>query len=191
LRAAALAAVILAACPAVRSPEERARAALARTEVQGFSAVLAPWGELRVEPGAARWTAVTVGDGDAVFAHLSAQGRAGAIPFSYIGTERPSLRCEGDDCLVPDPAPRLRGVLTALHARRAALAAGGTGLEALAAGPYEVSEVAASAARPCAAWFIRVDREEAVVGEADDAGRQRRLVLAQRGDRWAFTSGLP
>lgn len=188
--------VALTACPALRSPEERARAALARSEAEGYQAELPGGGRVVVAPATSRWNAPTVAAGErgriAVFAQLSTEGRMDGTPFSYLGTERVQVACDGEACRIEgDPAPRLSGVLAALRARRLALAAGG-GLGAQGGVPEPAAdEVRRAAQRPCAAWFIRVDRDEAVVGEADDRGVQHRLVLQGRDGRWVFTAGLP
>jgi hypothetical protein len=161
--------LLLTGCPALRSPEERARIAVGHLEHEGYRHTLQDGGGIAVAPGDFHLKEPTVIPGDlgglAVFGQVSADGRLDGTPFSYLGTERMTVRCSGGDCQVADdPTPRLSGVLAALRAR--------------------------SAAAP-SAWFIRVDRDQAIVGEADATGVQRRRELQERDGRWVFTSEGP
>ena len=114
-----------------------------------------------------------------MLAQLSVEGRMDGTPFSYLGTETLGFAC-AESCRMEEGPHRMFAVLEALRARRVALAQG-------ASSP----EVAAAAARGVAAWFIRVDREDAVVGEADASGIQHRLTLHEEGKSFRFLAGLP
>jgi len=111
-----------------------------------------------------------------------------------VGNERFRVRCAGS-CRIDGPlAPRLAAVVEALLARRAALAAGdAAALASLARDETRLDPdgLRAAAEREVAGWFIRVEGDEAVVGEAAADGKQRRLQLGRSGEAWLFSSGLP
>jgi hypothetical protein len=182
----------LSACPHARSPEARLEEALQDLAARGFSD-----GGVEVGPSAITWTAlVGRAEGDAVkgTARVTIEGRASGVPFSYMGTERVQARC-GVRCeLDGAPARRMIGVLSALRARRAALAEGDeAALRALAADGVQLASVplADRRDRAPAAWFVKVERGQALVGEAAADGKQHPLSLEERGSRWVFTAGLP
>lgn len=127
------------------------------------------------------------------FGKVSAEGRAAGRPFSYLGNERLELRCRRDCELQEAPIARMREVLGALVARQDALRAGDRdALNGLAESPepLDAEAVEAAAQRGVAAWFIRVEGDEAIVGEADEEGQQRRLLLRRGEEGWRFRTGL-
>lgn len=185
-------------CTQLASSADRARSALDELGAAGFTIPLADRGAIEVPPGKLEAVAVDVGPGSRgsfeAFAQLSITGRLDGVPLSYVGNERFRIRCD-PACRVDGPvAPRLAAVAGALVARRAALAGGDPALLAsLAAGEprLEPDSLREAAERPAAGWFIRVEGDEAVVGEADPGGRQKRLQLVGEGGAWRFSSGLP
>ena len=185
-------------CSSLASSPDRARAVLEELGRTGVTIPLAGGRSLVVPPGRLEAMAVDAGPGDRrafdAFGQLSLSGRVDGIPVSYVGNERFRIEC-GRACRVEGPvAPRLAAVLEALLARRDALAAGdGAALSSLAAKEPRIDpgSLRAAADREVGGWFIRVEGDEAVVGEAAPDGRQKRLQLARSGEAWRFASGLP
>lgn len=191
---------LVAGCTALESDDARARKALARLSDAGLVEELPGGGRIEVPPGSIESMAVTAVPRERgtlqASARVSVDGRLDGTPFSYVGDERFSVRCERTCAVDGPPAPAMLEVLAALRARRAALQAGdpqalgslatAEGREAIAAG-----DIKAAAARPAAAWFIRVDRGVAVVGEAAPGGGQKRLILKRTDEGWRFSAGVP
>jgi hypothetical protein len=129
------------------------------------------------------------------FAQLSIEGRVGELHVSYLGNERLEFRCSASACSVQGPlARRLEGVVETLLARRRALEAGdAVALGRLAASPLPLAdaEVREAAGRPVRGWYVRVESDSAIVGEADPEGRQRRMRLRFVDGSWLFEAGLP
>lgn len=196
-----LALALLAAafgCSSLASSPDRARAVLGKLGRTGVTIPLAGGRTLEIPPGKLEAMAVDAGPGDRrafdAFGQLSLAGRIDGIPVSYVGNERFRIEC-GGSCRVEGPvAPRLAAVVEALLARRDALAAGDVAaLSALAAKEPRIDPDAlrVAADREVAGWFIRVEGDEAVVGEAAPDGKQKRIQLARVGEAWRFSSGLP
>jgi len=191
-------ALFAAACSSLASSADRARAAIAEVADAGLAIPLADGRTLEIPAGHLEAVAVDVGPGTRrafdAFAQLSLTGRIDGVPISYVGNERFRVRCAGS-CRIDGPlAPRLAAVVEALLARRAALAAGdAAALASLARDETRLDPdgLRAAAEREVAGWFIRVEGDEAVVGEAAADGKQRRLQLGRSGEAWLFSSGLP
>jgi hypothetical protein len=127
---------------------------------------------------------------------VSLEGRLDGMPVSYVGDERFVVVCAAHCELDGSPAPRLVSLLEVLQARRAALASGDRARLMELAVPDARPQLAranldAVAGRQVGAWFIRIDRDEALVGEASASGGQRQLILRAEGAGWRFVSGLP
>ncbi|WP_373044716.1 hypothetical protein [Vulgatibacter sp.] len=189
----------LAGCSQLQSPDTRAREAVAAAAAEGFSLPL-DGATLDVPPG--RLTAISVttaplGEGKLRgFARISLEGRLDGMPVSYVGDERFVVACAGRCALEGPPAPRLVALLEVLLQRRAALEAGDRERLASLAVPDARQQIAradlqAAAARPVAGWFIRIDRDEAMVGEAAPGAGQRQLILRHEQGSWRLVSGLP
>lgn len=194
----ALLAVPAWGCTSLASPTEKARAALAEVASAGIEIPLAGGRILQIPAGKLEAVAVDAGPGTRsafdAFGQLSLAGRIDGVPVSYVGNERFRIRC-GGSCRIDGPlAPRLAAVVEALVARRDALAAGDAAALAALAGQeprLDPDEMRAAADREVAGWFIRVEGDEAVVGEASAGGKQKRLQLTRVGEAWRFSSGLP
>lgn len=198
---AALLALLLAAggCSQLKSPDARARDAVAAASAEGF-ALRVDGATLDVPPGKLVATSVTTAPLDEgrlrTFGRVSLEGRLDGTPISYVGDERFVVRCAARCALEGSPAPRLAGLLEVLLARREALAAGDRqrliDLSVPDARPQLArADLRAAAAREPGGWFIRIDRDEALVGEAVKGGGQRQLILRSEGAGWRFVSGLP
>jgi hypothetical protein len=169
---------------------------------------------VRVEPGGQRAEAL---------ATLDFTGTLGDTDISSLGVEQiPFVLRSGSWVLEGRVAPRLAAVVVALEARRRALESGDTaalaqlmappeadaGSEADAGGSVGVGQpdpqtlVALKRRRYRAeAWFIRLERDEAVVTEhwhlegdlpsrpVDQQGESR-LILLRRGEEFLFSSPL-
>jgi hypothetical protein len=165
-----LAALLATGCPALEPPDERARGALADLAASGFSAAIPGSPEpLRVPPGKLSFTGIHAEpdkDGTLrVFGQLSLDGWVGPRPVSYLGAEALAVTC-GTTCRVEGtPVPRLVGVLAAL--------------------------VPDAGERDAGGWFIRVDRDAALVAEASRDGTRFRRNLVREGDRWVEKHGAP
>lgn len=190
----------LVACSPLESDDRRARQALAELSATGYQAPLDEGARLEVPPGRAEGMAVTavpLERGRLVASgRISVEGRAGGTPFSYLGDERFLVVCTGPCKVEGSPAPQLEEVLGRLLERRQALERGDAeALKALSTvgGSREIEggDVAAAGARGARAWFIRVDRNVAIVGEAGGDGQQWKMTLEKEGDEWRFASGLP
>lgn len=214
---------VLAACAVLiprllgfaAGPEAEVITALKRTEAYGLSlpiphsAVPLTSEELHfaritvtVEPGAKRAEA---------FATLDFEGRLGATQVGTAGVERvPFVLKDGDWTPEPSAAPRLVAVVAALEARRRALetadaealsrllAPGNPGV----AGPeWDELKMLRGRVYRAEAWYIRLEREEAVVTEhwrlqgslpsrPVDTRGQRSLSLTLHGDEFLFSPGL-
>lgn len=188
-----------AGCSQLDSPDARARKAVAAAAADGF-ALPVDGTTLEVPPGKLVATSVTtapLGEGRLrTFGRVSLEGRLDGLPVSYVGDERFVVRCAARCELEGSPAPRLVALLAVLDARRAALAAGDRQKLIELAVPDARPQLAradlrAAAERPTAGWFIRIDRDEALVGEATRGGGQRQLILRGEGAGWRFVSGLP
>lgn len=190
-------ALLLAGCTALESPRDRARKAVERRAEAGVSVELPSGARLEVER-------VEILAMDAYsrersglegFAQFSIAAKVGEVPISYLGNERLRFRCGASSCSVEGPlASRLEGVAEALARRREALARGdAVALAALAKDgrPFTTAEIREAAARELEGWFVRVESDTAIVGEADGSGRQRRLRLVREEDGWRFEAGLP
>jgi len=185
-------------CTSLASPTEKARAAIAEAAGAGIEIPLTGGRILEIPAGKLEAVAVDAGPGTRnafdAFGQLSLAGRIDGVPVSYVGNERFRIRC-GRTCRIDGPmAPRLAAVVEALVARRDALAAGDpAALAALASTEPRIDPegMRAAADREVAGWFIRVEGDEAVVGEASPDGKQKRLQLVRAGDAWRFASGLP
>lgn len=190
---------LLLACTALESPRDRARKAVERFAADGLSVELASGDRLVVPPGGVKVLAMDAyaRDGGELegFAQLSIEGRVGKVALSYLGNERLLFRCGARECSVRGPlAPRLEGVVEALVARRRALeAVDRDALGRLALEPVDLDEeeVRQAGSRAARGWFVRVETDSAIVGEADPDGRQRRLRLLRTEDGWRFETGLP
>ncbi len=129
------------------------------------------------------------------FAQFSISGRVGEIPISYLGNERLEFRCSASSCSVRGPlARRFEGVAEALAARRQALRQKDAVLLSTLAKvgrPFSEAEIEEAAARDIAGWYVRVESDSAIVGEADGSGKQRRMKLVQEEGGWRFEAGLP
>jgi hypothetical protein len=157
---------------------------------------------VNVDPGGQRAVA---------WATLDFLGQLGGTPVSSLGVERVPFVREGRKW-VPEglAAPRLAAVVRVLEARRRALEAGNReALKALGApgvgggGEAEVEKVLGLQRRRyrAEAWFLRLERDEAVASEAwrlegelpsrpvDERG-QRRLSLIRNGDEFFFSPSL-
>ncbi len=160
---------------------------------------------VNVEPGGQRAVA---------WATLDFSGRLGRTQVSSLGVERVPFIRRGRQW-VPEnlAAPRLAAVVRALESRRQAMEAGDR--EALAGlrtpgaevdgggGEAELERVMQLQRRRyrAEAWYLRLERDEAVVSEewrlegqlpsrpVDEKG-QRRLSLARNGEEFFFSSGL-
>lgn len=190
----------MSACTTLESDDARSRQALARFSEAGFEVELDGGGRLEVPPGRISGMAVTavpVERGRLLASgRISAEGRLDGTPFSYLGDERFSVSCTGTCEVVDTPAPEMAAVLKLLRERRRALSAGDSqALRSLAteAGLLEIDagDLLAAAGRLPLAWFIRVDRDVAIVGEAAEEGGQKRIVLQREEGQWRFVSGLP
>lgn len=171
-RRLALAACLLAlaGCAALEPPDDRARGALADLSARGFAVELPGSPEpLEVPPGKLAFTGIHAepdGRGTLqVFGQLSLEGWVGQRPVSYLGAEAFAVSC-GRTCTVEGhPVPRLAGVLAALAPGAGERNAGG--------------------------WFVRVDRETALVAEASRDGTRQRRTLHREGERWVERHGAP
>ncbi|MGC3998171.1 MAG: nuclear transport factor 2 family protein [Anaeromyxobacter sp.] len=205
---------------AALSPEGQVREALSRQrraslpDVYGFaSGGVVELDTLRyVDP------AVMVdGDKAQVIALLDGDGRvawrASRATVAYVGREAFGMsRCSvAGWCADGRQFDGLRGVLAVLFRRQDALAAGdarallalvseryaGEGGKAALAARLR-GALAAPAPVSVDAWQIRVDRDEAIVGEDVQAPlpgggqepRRARFTLAREADRWRFVDGL-
>lgn len=160
--AVALAALLVAGCPSLKAPDERARAALADLSARGFTVEVPGGAPLRIPPGKLAFTGLHADEAERgtlrVFGQLSLEGWVGERPVSYVGAETLRVVCDRS-CRVEGPAvPRLAGVLAEVVPGADERGAGG--------------------------WFIRVEREEALVGEAARDGTRQRQTLVREGDRW-------
>lgn len=189
----------LAGCPQLQSPDRRAREAIAAA-AEGELRMPVGDAVLVVPPGRLQAASVTTAPGNGgrlrAFARISLEGRLDGVAVSYVGDERLAVVCAARCEVEGVAAPRLAALLEVLRARRRALAAGDRdALRALAvpeAHPHLArADLAASAARPAAGWFVRIDRDEALVVEASPDGERRQLVLAHRPEGWRLVSGLP
>lgn len=189
---------VLTACTAFESPRKQAADAVerwaateARLPLQDGRNLTIPAGRMQVSG----LDAFRLGGGAIeAFGQVSLEGRVGEIPISYLGNERIDVLCTRTCELQGAPLDRLREVMELLLTRRESLESGEMGkLEQLATDPAPVQEEAfrQAAQRRPAAWFIRVEGDEAVVGEADAAGRQKRLLLRKDERGWRFQAGLP
>lgn len=186
------------ACTVLESPRQRATRAVERLGEAGIELPLAAEATLRIPPGGVEVLAMdayaTEGGALDAFAQLSVDGTVGRVEVSYLGNERLALSCGARRCEIEgELAARLRGVLEALVQRQQALRARDVGaLSRLAAapGPMAPEDLERQAGREVAAWYIRVETDSAIVGEADPAGAQRRLHLRDEGDGWRFVGGL-
>lgn len=214
---------VLAACAVLvprllgfaAGPEAEVITALKRTEAYGLSLPIphtaAPLvaQELHfaritvtVEPGAKRAYA---------FATLDFEGKLDATQVGTAGVERvPFVLKDGDWTPEHSAAPRLVAVVAALEARRRALEAADA--EALGrllapgnpgvAGPeWDELKMLRGRVYRAEAWYIRLEREEAVVTEhwrlqgslpsrPVDTRGQRSLSLTLHGDEFLFSPGL-
>lgn len=191
--------LVLLGCPQLQSPDERARETIAAASDKGFSLPF-DGGTLEVGPGKLQASSVsatpTEGGRLRVHGRISLEGRVDGLPVSYMGDERLQVICGRSCSLEGSPAQGLLDLLSVLRARRQALADGDR--EALAAlvvpaahRTIERADLAEAGARAAAGWFIRIDRDEALVGEALEGGGQRSLVLRREEAGWRFVSGLP
>lgn len=167
--AVVLAAVAVAGCPALEAPDDRARSALAELSERGFTVAIAGSEPLRVPPGKLAYTGVHAEEGERgtlqVFGQLSLEGWVGERPVSYLGAERFLVEC-GRRCEVAGTAvPRLAEVLAVV----------GPGADARGTG----------------GWFIRVERDTALVGETSRDGTRARRDLVREGDRWVAKHAAP
>src|SRR5690606_3778686 len=85
------------------------------------------------------------------------------------------------------------GAADRIAPRRAleAVVRGAIGRLALGLVDLDEEEVREAGARAARGWFVRVETDSAIVGEADPDGRQRRLRLLRTEDGWRFETGLP
>ncbi len=192
------------ACPLLRTEDERARDAIAALRLQGFTQPLSDGAALVVPAGAFDAVNVTASTERGVLrarGQVSLEGRVGAAIVSYLGSERFEVACAASCAPDAPPVERLVPLLGALRARDAALHARDAGaLAALAdpaweAGPEALARLGGAELPPpppaVTAWLVRVDREEAQVGEARGEGPPRPLRLRRTEGAWRFTSGLP
>lgn len=190
---------LVLACTALESPRDRARKAVERLGEAGLSIELPSGETLVVPPGGVEVLAMDAyaleRGGLEGFAQLSIEGRVGEVQVSYLGNERLEFRCSASACSVQGPlARRLEGVVETLLSRRRALEArDATALGRLASNPRPLAdgEVREAAERPVRGWYVRVETDSAIVGEADPEGRQRRMRLRFVDGSWRFEAGLP
>ncbi|MBN1205463.1 MAG: hypothetical protein JXB05_11140 [Myxococcaceae bacterium] len=203
-------------------PEAEIITALKRTERDGLSLSLpglpAPLTArqhhfnritVRLEPGGQRAEAL---------ATLDFTGALGATEVSSLGVEQvPFILREGEWVPQGLPAPRLAAVVAALEARRRALEAGDAQALARLSAPERAGDAGGSGEvggpelevllalerrrYRSGAWFIRLERDEAVATEhwrlegdlpsrpVDQQG-ERRLSLVRRGQEFLFPSAL-
>jgi hypothetical protein len=201
-------------------PEVEIITALKRTERDGLSLSLPGLSQpltarehhfaritVRVEPGGQRAEAL---------ATLDFTGTLGDTEVSSLGVEQvPFVLRDGD--WVPEglAAPRLAAVVTALESRRRALEGGDMAALARLMGPAGDAGGAVGVGEPegetllaldrrryrAGAWFIRLERDEAVATEhwrleghlpsrpVDQRG-ERRLLLLRHGQEFLFSSAL-
>lgn len=157
-----LAAVVLAGCAALEAPDDRARAALGAASARGFTLDIPGSPPLRVPPGKLVFTEIHAEEGERgtlqVFGQLSLEGWVGERPVSYVGAEALRVTCRRTCQVEGTAVPRLGGVLAAVVPGADGRGAGG--------------------------WFIRVERDTALVGEASRTGTRERRDLVREGDRW-------
>lgn len=199
-RLAAILCVLLVSCAGLESDDRRARRAVEEAAAAGFRFELPDGALLEIPAGRLEAVGVTAFPLEdrrlRAFARISLEGRVDGMPISYVGDEKFVVSCAGGCRLAGAPAPRLLELLAVLRERRAALAAGDRERLAAVAVPEAGPQLARADLRPSAerrpsAWFIRIDREEALVGEALEGGGTRQLVLRSDGAGWRFVSGLP
>lgn len=199
MRLQILLAAFLLACTPFESPSQRARTAVERVADQGITLGLPSGGELRIPPGGLAVLAMDAykrdGGGLQAFAQLSLEGEVGGVSISYLGNEKMEFSCGARACSLRGPlADRLVEVAAALVERRRALEEAdlqGLARLSLRPGPVDPDAVRQEASREARAWFVRVENEEAVVGEAGPDGVQRRLLLRRGQEGWRFAGGVP
>ena len=140
-----------------------------------------------------------------VLFHVQATGRWGETIVSYYGSERVSFRGAGGRWLAPAIwLPKLEGVLAALAAREAAIAAHDATALARLAEPdnhdgaitaprlLEAVKAAESGTGPSPdnALSIRIDGDRAQVSTLNLLPGPHAAALVKLGDSWRFTSGL-
>ncbi|AKU90218.1 hypothetical protein [Vulgatibacter incomptus] len=186
-------------CTSLESPSDRARSALERLSSHGFSIPVDAGVSIDVPAGKLVATAVDAGSRKRgtleAFGQLAIEGRVDGIPLSYVGNEKFLVSCSTTCSVDGALAPRLADVVRLLRARRAALhARDPAAVAALSSAELPsptADELAAADGRGVAAWFIRVEGDSAVVGEAAVDGKQKRLALVRADGAWRFESGLP
>lgn len=145
------------------------------------------------------------------FTTLDFQGTLGATQVSTAGVERvPFISRSGEWVPEGTTAPRMVAVVTALEARRRALEAAdpealarllGPGIPGVAGPEWEELKLMRGRVYRAEAWYIRLEREEAVVTEhwrlqgslpsrPVDTRGQRSLSLTLHGDEFLFSPGL-
>jgi hypothetical protein len=192
----------LASCTALESPRQRATHAVERLGAAGLSLRIADEEVLHIPAGGIEVLAMdaypTERGSLEAFAQLSVdgsvEGAMGPVAVSYLGNERLALRCGARRCEVEgELAGRLQGVVEALARRQLALRSQDlVALTSLAASPGPIDEDALrrGGERAVASWFIRVETDSAIVGEAGPDGAQRRLHLREGPGGWRFVGGL-
>jgi hypothetical protein len=214
----------VAACLAVFSqrvlgtaagPEAEILATLKETEAEGLSLTV-PGSPLPLKSQKHRFGRITVavepgGQRAEAYATLDFDGTLGPTQVGTAGVERvPFVRRDGDWVPEGSVAPRLVAVVAALESRRRALEAADAAALSRLAGPDtpgvggpEWEQLASMHARSyrAEAWFVRLEREEAVVTEhwrlqgalparPVDVRGERRLSLKLDGDEFLYSAGL-
>lgn len=200
---------------AAAGPEAEIITTLKETEAEGLTLPV-PGSAVPLKSRKHRFARITVavapgGERAEAYATLDFDGTLGTTEVGTAGVERvPFVRRDGDWVPEGTAAPRLLAVVTALESRRRALqAADAEALAKLAApgtpgvGGPEWEELQRMRARGyrAEAWYVRLEREEAVVTEhwrlqgalparPVDTRGERQLSLTLRGDEFLFSPGL-
>lgn len=140
---------------------------------------------------------------------LDFEGTLAGVEVSSLGVERTAFDRQGSAWRPRDGlAPRLAAVVAALEARRQALEKGDGKALALLAASAQVGEraqggdllrrISSGEDYRAIAWYIRLERDRAVVSEQYEIGRadgapkrvQTRLALELRGSQFLFSESL-
>jgi hypothetical protein len=196
-------------------PEAEILSTLKETEVEGLTLPV-PGSPLPLKSQKHRFGRITVsvepgGQRAEAYATLDFDGTLGPTQVGTAGVERvPFVRRDGDWVPEGSVAPRLVAVVAALESRRRALEAADAAALSRLAGPGtpgvggpEWEQLAAMRVRSyrAEAWFVRLEREEAVVTEhwrlvgahparPVDTRGERRLSLTLHGDEFLYSPGL-
>lgn len=160
--AALVVALLSVGCPALREPDDRARSALEALSASGFTVEIQGAQALRVPPGKLGYTGVHAEKAERgtlrAFGQLSLEGWSGERPVSYLGAEAFRVACRSTCAVEGSPVSRLAEVLA----------------EVLPGGDR----------RDAGGWFIRVERDTALVAEVSRDGTRQRRDLVREDGRW-------